>query len=118
MALTRPPQKKQQKKPSLEAAGRVKVENTVKREDVVPETEKEPTSITFPANIRADNHIRNELSAFLNLGIEKNMKSLLSHLIEREIESLVESELSRFNKMVSILEEKDYMSKSLKNSSK
>ena len=113
MALTH---SKEQKKPKLKAGSRVSVRNKVKREDIVNEKEEpQVLSVTFPANIRADNHIRNELSALLNLGIEKNMKALLNHLIETEKSSLGDSQITRLEKMVSILEEKDFMSKSLKN---
>lgn len=113
MALTT--HKNKPKKP-LEAAERVKVKDQVDRADVVKDEvpKAENKSVTFPVNIRVDNHIRNQVTAFINVGIEGNMKALVSHMIEREIESLDPSQLSRFEKMVEILEEKDYYSKGAK----
>lgn len=118
MALTRPKKKSKptdngteagKNKTNLTASDRVKTKNQVSRDDIVPEMQR----VTFPVNIRGDNHIRNELSALLNLGIEKNMKGLLNHLIQSEKLSLDESQESRFEKMVNILEQKDYMSKNM-----
>ena len=42
------------------------------------------------------------------------MKRMVADMIEKEKESLTESQLNRFERMVKILEEKDYMAKSLK----
>lgn len=106
MALTRP--RKEREK--LEANNRIHVKNQVSRSDIVPESD----TITFPVNIRVDNHIRNQVTALINLGVESNMKRMVADMIEKEKESLTESQLNRFERMVKILEEKDYMAKSLK----
>lgn len=117
MALTRPKKEEskseqsnsKENKTNLKARDRVKTKNQVNRDDIVPEMQM----VTFPVNIRGDNHIRNELSALLNLGVENNMKELLNHMIQLEKEALEESQLSRLEKMVNILEQKDYMSKNM-----
>ena len=106
MALTCP--RKEREK--LEANNRIHVKNQVSRSDIVPESD----TITFPVNIRVDNHIRNQVTALINLGVESNMKRMVADMIEKEKESLTESQLNRFERMVKILEEKDYMAKSLK----
>ena len=46
------------------------------------------------------------------------MKALIQHMIEKEKEDLDSSQLPRFEKMVNILEEKDYVAKSLKDANK
>ena len=108
MAITR------HKRENLTVNDRIKVNNQVSRDEIVPNLE----SVTFPVNIRVDNHIRKQVTAFINLGIEKNMKALIQHMIEKEKEDLDSSQLPRFEKMVNILEEKDYVAKSLKDANK
>jgi len=91
-------------KGKLNRGTKIVVENQVKREDVV---DMESTKITFPVNVRVDNHIRNQISSLLNLGIAKSQKNLVKQLVENEIDSLSDSDRNRFEKMFNILEEKD-----------
>lgn len=114
MAITKPNKKKRNANSELKAGERTAVKNQVTRDEIVPEVK----SVTFPANIRVDNHIRNQVTALLNIGISKNMKELIIHLIELQKEKLEDSQLMRFEKMTNILEEKDYVSKSLKQANK
>lgn len=98
------------KKVDLSHTTEVKVDNQVSRDEIVTEN---PT-ITFPANIRVDNHIRNKITAMINLGIEDNAKATVEHLIVEEEEKLSDSDRLRYERMVNILEQKDYMTKALK----
>lgn len=110
MAITRPPKSKNK----LTVNNRIQVKNQVTRSEIVPDS----NTITFPVNIRVDNHIRNQVTALINLGVESNMKRIVAHMIENEKENLTESQLARFERMVNILEEKDYVAKSLKSANK
>jgi hypothetical protein len=110
MAITRPPKAKNK----LTVNNRIQVNNQVSRSEIVPDT----NTVTFPVNIRVDNHIRNQVTALINLGVENNMKLMVAHMIENEKESLTESQLARFERMVNILEEKDFVAKSFKSANK
>ena len=94
------------KKSTIERGTKVVVENQVKRKDVV---DMPDSGVTFPVNVRVDNHIRNKISALLNLGMAKSQKELVKQLVENEIDRLPESDKSRFDRMFEILEEKDNM---------
>ena len=73
MALTRP--RKEREK--LEANNRIHVKNQVSRSQIVPGSD----TITFPVNIRVDNHIRNQVTALINLGVESNMKRMVADML-------------------------------------
>ena len=98
----------QKKSKKLDRGAQIVVNNQVKRKQVIPEN----NSITFPVNIRVDNHIRNQISALLNLGIAKSNKDMVQKLVDQKIDELSESEKTRYNKMYSILEQKDFLDKS------
>jgi hypothetical protein len=103
--LTHEPSKQKKK---LNRGTTIEVKNQVERDDVLG---KKATNkiITVPINIRVDNHIRNQISALLNLGKGKSQKDFVSNAVNREIEELSESDRARFNKMFDILEERDRM---------
>lgn len=94
----------QQKRPKLDRGSKVVVKNQVKRNEVLNEGE-----ITFPVNVRVDNHIRNEISALINLGLADSAKDMVRKLVEEKVDSLGDDQKKRYEKMYSILEEKDYL---------
>ncbi|MFT8459982.1 MAG: DUF5388 domain-containing protein [Liquorilactobacillus ghanensis] len=94
-------------KKKLERGAKIIVNNQVNREKVVSDDE----TVTFPVNIRVDNHIRNQISALNNLGIGDSQKNLVQSLVEKAIDELPESDRIRYNKMFNILEQKDYLKK-------
>lgn len=95
----------QSTKHKLNRGAKVVVQNQVERNDVVPSDLKK----SFPVNVRVDNHIRNQISALINLGKAKSQKELVQKYVEHAISALSESESSRFDKMFDILEQKDDM---------
>lgn len=73
-----------------------------------------PKRVTTPVNIRVDNHIRNEMSALIQLGFGQTNKDLVSDLVQRAVTRLDPERKQRFNYLTKILEEKDslnYMAK-------
>ncbi len=65
--------------------------------------------VDFPVNIRVNNHVRNNITALLNLGLGNSASELVNRLVNEQIETLEPSQIKRFNQMVDILEQKDYL---------
>lgn len=97
-----------QTKQKLERGTKIEIKNQVDRAQVLDDDTANKT-VTVPINIRVDNHIRNQISALLNLGLGKSQKDFVKNIVNHTIEELSESDRARFNKMFDILEEKDQM---------
>lgn len=97
-----------QTKQKLERGTKIEIKNQVDRAQVLDDDTTNKT-VTIPINIRVDNHIRNQISALLNLGLGKSQKDFVKNVVNHTIEELSESDRARFNKMFDILEEKDQM---------
>lgn len=97
-----------QTKNKLERGTKINVQNQVNRAEVLG-AEAASKTVTIPINIRVDNHIRNQISALLNLGLGKSQKDFVKNAVNQSIEELSESDRVRFNKMFEILEEKDQL---------
>ena len=97
-----------QTKQKLERGTKIEIKNQVDRAQVLDDDTANKT-VTIPINIRVDNHIRNQISALLNLGLGKSQKDFVKNVVNHTIEELSESDRARFNKMFDILEEKDQM---------
>ncbi|WP_412990511.1 DUF5388 domain-containing protein (plasmid) [Pediococcus siamensis] len=90
-------------KPKLTRGAKVVVNNQVSRNDVVKET----ANTSFPVNIRVDNHIRNQISSLINIGMANSQKDLVQKLVNESIDGLENNEKLRFDRMFNILEQKD-----------
>ena len=97
-----------QTKQKLERGTKIEIKNQVDRAQVLDDDTANKT-VTIPINIRVDNHIRNQISALLKLGLGKSQKDFVKNVVNHTIEELSESDRARFNKMFDILEEKDQM---------
>lgn len=86
----------------------VKVANQVKREEVVDDG-----TVTLSVTIRVDNHLRNKITALLNVGMGESQKDVVDLLVDEKVSSLDDTTKKRFKDMYSILEKKDYL-KSIK----
>lgn len=73
------------------------------------------TTVTEPVNIRVDNHIRNRIAALITMGHSDTQKEMVETLVNLFIEGLEKSELKRFEDLVDIYEQKDYMKHQKKN---
>lgn len=107
---------------------RIEVNSQVNRSDIEKTTPSEvvkenPTSnlatlsttITEPVNIRVDNHIRNRIAALITMGHSDTQKEMVETLVNLFIEGLEKSEFKRFEDLVDIYEQKDYMKHQKKN---
>lgn len=107
---------------------RIEVNSQVNRSDIEKTTpskvvKENPTSnlatlsttITEPVNIRVDNHIRNRIAALITMGHSDTQKEMVETLVNLFIEGLEKSELKRFEDLVDIYEQKDYMKHQKKN---
>jgi hypothetical protein len=61
----------------------------------------------YPANVRIDSYIRNQINALLNLGIADSARDLLATLVQERVDKLSDSEFKRYDDMLNILEAKD-----------
>lgn len=84
MAISKPAKSKNSLKNS-EVDAKPSFKETTK-EDILTDNKE----VSFPVNIRVDNHIRNKVSALINLGVAKNAKAVVEHMIESEIAELNE----------------------------
>lgn len=73
------------------------------------------TTVTEPVNIRVDNHIRNRIAALITMGHSDTQKEMVETLVNLFIEGLEKSDLKRFEDLVDIYEQKDYMKHQKKN---
>ena len=107
---------------------RIEVNSQVNRSDIEKTTPSEvvkenPTSnfttlsttVTEPVNIRVDNHIRNRIAALITMGHSDTQKEMVETLVNLFIEGLEKSDLKRFEDLVDIYEQKDYMKHQKKN---
>ena len=107
---------------------RIEVNSQVNRSDIEKTTPSEvvkenptnnlatlSTTITEPVNIRVDNHIRNRIAALITMGHSDTQKEMVETLVSLFIEGLEKSELKRFEDLVDIYEQKDYMKHQKKN---
>lgn len=107
---------------------RIEVNSQVNRSDIEKTTPSEvvkenptnnlatlSTTITEPVNIRVDNHIRNRIAALITMGHSDTQKEMVETLVNLFIEGLEKSDLKRFEDLVDIYEQKDYMKHQKKN---
>ena len=73
------------------------------------------TTVTEPVNIRVDNHIRHRIAALITMGHSDTQKEMVETLVNLFIEGLEKSDLKRFEDLVDIYEQKDYMKHQKKN---
>jgi hypothetical protein len=120
MSLVRNDKPGQNKKPRklLSRGAKLIVESNVDRPGptaTAPSTLTTPTVTKakapkpYPANVRVDSHIRNQINALLNLGLADSARDLLETLVQMEIERLNQDELKRYTDMLDILEAKGAM---------
>lgn len=68
--------------------------------------------VTFYANIRINNHIKNKLEALAMLGIAKSQKQAVEIAIDYYLESLSDEQKRRYDIAVKTLEDRDVLQKS------
>ena len=95
------------KKRLLKRGPTIQVENQVSRSDVTGEEKGIIKNVTYPANVRVDNHVRNQISALQNLGLGSSAKDIVQDLLAEKVEQLDSPTAKRYQEMVDILEQMD-----------
>lgn len=117
MSLVNHPSSKTEEKPKrtlLTRGSSVETKNQVSRNEIInpnKNTISKNKEHTYVTNIRVDNHIRNQISALLNLGLGSSAKEIIESMISLQLDQLDSGSLKRFNDMVEILEQMDRMKK-------
>ena len=70
--------------------------------------------VTFYANIRINNHIKNKLEALAMLGIAKSQKQAVEIALDYYLDSLSDEQKRRYDVAVKTLEDRDVLQKSKK----
>lgn len=94
----------------LQRGARIEVKDKVDRSmlnEKTTDSSKDSMSITIPANIRVDNHIRNSISALITLGHADSQREMTEILVDRYLELLDEEEYKRYKGLVDIYLNKD-----------
>ena len=99
--------KAEKKKRLLKRGPTIQVENQVSRSDVTGEEKGIVKNVTYPANVRVDNHVRNQISALQNLGLGTSAKDIVKSLVAERVEQLDSATAKRYQEMVDILEQMD-----------
>lgn len=74
--------------------------------------------VSFPINIRVDNHVRNDVTALIQLGFAKTNKELVANLVQNKISTLTNEQNRRFKALKRILEQKDVLNYEVKHGPK
>lgn len=83
---------------------------------VKPETPKASVDrVTFYANVRINNHIKNKLEALSTVGFAKSQKEALSDALDYYIDSLPTESKRKLKIQIATLEERDVIQKSKDN---
>ncbi|WP_429971912.1 DUF5388 domain-containing protein (plasmid) [Fructilactobacillus sp. Tb1] len=64
-------------------------------------------SVTFYANVRINNHIKNKIQALSILGLANSQKDAIETAVNYYIESLPQETMRKFKTQVEVLEERD-----------
>lgn len=98
--------------PKKEAKEETKEATTQVAPEVVAPDTKKIDRVTFYANVRINNHIKNKLEALTNIGLAKSQKDALDRALEYYVDSLPDETKRKFNIQVATLEERDVTLKS------
>ncbi|WP_283599749.1 DUF5388 domain-containing protein [Ligilactobacillus aviarius] len=111
------------KSPKIDRGHAIKPENKFSLDDLnqndkVNNEAQTPTKnvdrVTFYANIRINNHIKNKLEALAMLGIAKSQKQAVEIALDYYLDSLSDEQKRRYDVAVKTLEDRDVLQKSKK----
>lgn len=117
MGLLKHPKNNRYNNRNLDNPARINIKNKLTPDDIHVNKDQEsnkssrhinkPRRVTTAVNIRVDNHIRNEISALIQIGFAKNNKALVSQLVQDKVSTLDPEQSKRFDYLRDILEKKD-----------
>ncbi len=71
-------------------------------------------SVTFYANVRINNHIKNKLEALSTIGLASSQKDALENALDYYVQSLPDVHKRKFKIQLETLEERDVLQKKSK----
>ena len=107
------PNLKSKKSDPLDRGKDIKPKNTFSVDDLVtpdlPQTKSksETDRVTFYANVRINNHIKNKAEALSSIGLFKSQKDAISDALDYFIDSLPADDKRRYKLQLETLEERD-----------
>lgn len=114
--LRNPNLSKSKKADPLDRGKDIKPKNTfttddlqVKPTNILPKGQTD--SITFYANVRINNHIKNKAEALSGIGLYRSQKDAIDNALDYLIDSLDAEDKRKFKFQLDILEERDVRSK-------
>lgn len=104
-------QSNRKKNKKIDRGHDIKPENTFTLDDNKNKanSEKKVDRVTFYANLRINNHLRNKLEAISTIGISKSNKESLEIALDYYIDSLPDEQKKKFELIVDTLEQKDVL---------
>ncbi|WP_097037812.1 DUF5388 domain-containing protein [Lactiplantibacillus plantarum] len=112
--LNNPNLKKQPKTDPLDRGQDIKPKNTFTTDDLKSNNGKQPKlgksvadSVTFYANVRINNHIKNKAEALSGIGLYKSQKDAIDNALDYLIDSLDAEDKRKFTFQLDILESRD-----------
>ena len=102
------------KKDTYKFNGQVSIEKTETKLNDTYTTDSKTDRITFYANVRIDNHIKNKAEALSAIGLYKSQKEAIDEALDYLINSLPNEDKRRLKFQLETLEERDVRMKSKK----
>lgn len=91
-----------------------KINGHITLEKMDPDLSKNKDQVTFYANVRIDNHIKNKAEALAAIGLYKSQKEAIDEALDYLINSLPNEDKRRLKFQLETLEERDVRMKSKK----
>lgn len=91
-----------------------KINGHIILEKMDPELPQNKDQVTFYANVRIDNHIKNKAEALAAIGLYKSQKEAIDEALDYLINSLPNEDKRRLKFQLETLEERDVRMKSKK----
>ncbi|KZL42719.1 DUF5388 domain-containing protein [Secundilactobacillus collinoides] len=112
--LNNPNLKKQKKTDPLDRGQDIKPKNTFTTDDLNSKNNKPleqkrhvADSVTFYANVRINNHIKNKAEALSGIGLYRSQKDAIDNALDYLVDSLDTEDKRKFNFQLDILESRD-----------
>ena len=103
---------------SLDRGKRIEPENSTSIKDLSNPGEQSKSSkiesVTYYANVRINNHIKNKAEALSIIGVAKSQKDAIDRALDSFVEQLSDDEKRSFKNQLATLEAKDVKMKSEK----
>lgn len=112
MSLTNNPNRDKKSK-LIDRGNAITPQNSVNMNEVLLNDKDNKTidSVTFYANVRINNHIKNKIQALSILGLANSQKDAIETAVNYYIDSLPPETIRKFKTQVEVLEERDKKTK-------